>query len=240
MIEDFNLGEIDFDFDLGDFELDAETEETEDAPQQFARVKKFKRPRVCKYEYAEKLASDIGDIKDGESVFCIVSGNFIAGDFIEAYLKVNNLTCDEIIVSVLSLSQENVDSLKNIFLQGRCKKMGLLISDYFFAHERRKDGGVPYIIDEMKDYDFSMAAAGIHTKIVLIKTTCGKNIVISGSANLRSSRNIEQVTIDNCNILYEFNRAWICDIIDTYQVTHKSLRAGKLWQKVTAQAEKVD
>ena len=236
MTTDFNLSDIDFSFDLG--ELDTETQESEDAPQ-FARVKRFKRPRVCKYEYAEKLAEDIGDIEEGDSVFCIVSGNFIAGDFIEAYLQKNKLVATEILISTLSLSSNNVDSLKNIFEHYSSDdfRMGLVVSDFFFSHERRKEGGINDIIETLGDYNFTLAVAGIHTKITLIKTVCGKHIVISGSANLRSSLNVEQITIDNSKTLYDFNRKWIADILNDYQATHKFLRRGNLWQLVANQGE---
>lgn len=226
---DFNLdvGEFDFDFDMfADFDGD----DNEQISTPFARVKRFKRPRVVKYKYAEQLVKDIGIIEPGEHINAIVSGNFIAGDLIEAYLSTNNLTATEIIIATLSMSRENVDSLKNIqdyFLSGR---MGLIISDFFFSHERKS--GVEDIINNLSDGNFYFAVAGIHTKITLIKTECGQHIVIGGSANLRSSLNIEQITIDNCETLYKFHRDWMSNIINKYHVTHKMLRREALWQQI--------
>ena len=46
--------------------------------------------------------------------------------------------------------------------------------------------------------------------------------------------NIEQITIDNCEILYNFHREWMADILNKYQATHKMLRREKLWQQVQA------
>ena len=48
---------------------------------QFARVKRHRKPRTVKYEYAAQLAKDVGRLEDGEHIFSIISGNFIAGDF---------------------------------------------------------------------------------------------------------------------------------------------------------------
>ncbi len=221
----------DFDFDFDD---DLFSDDSNDKfKTQYAKIKRYNRPKVVKYEHAKNMALEIGLLEKDEHIFALVSGNFIAGDFIEAYLVENDLFADEIIIATLSLSKENVDSLRNIQDFGRVDKMGLLVSDYFFSHERK--GGIEYIIKTLSEGRFMLAAAGIHTKITLIKTRCGMDLVIGGSANLRSSRNIEQLTIDNSKILYDFNRKWITELLTKYQATHKSLRGEKLWQQVVAE-----
>ena len=224
-------------FENFDFDLDA-FDEAEEAPStsgiiknSFARVKRHKLPKCAKYKYAQDLVKQIGDIQPGEHINAIVSGNFIAGDFIEAYLIDNKMIAEEIMIATLSMSRENVDSLKNVQNHALKGPMGLIISDFFFSHERKK--GIVDIIEQLsQDAPFALAVAGIHTKITLIKTTCGKHIVIGGSANLRSSMNIEQIVIDNCPIIYSFHRAWMADILNTYQATHQMLRREKLWQQV--------
>lgn len=207
----------------------------EDRHVEYARVKRFKRPRALKYEYAERAAREIGALEEGDHVDMIVSGNFIAGDFIEAYLATNNLVAEEIIITTLSLSRENVDSLKNIQIAYLAGRMGLIISDYFFANERQS--GVQDIITQLAGPDFFLAVAGIHTKITLIKTTCGRHLVLGGSANLRSSLNIEQITIDNDPAIYKFHRDWMSNILNNYHVNHVMLRREALWQQVAKNAE---
>ena len=110
--------------------------------------------------------------------------------------------------------------------------MGLLVSDFYFSHERKVL--VEYILKTLKHELFYFAVAGIHTKITLIATECGQYIVIGGSANLRSSLNIEQITIDNNKLLYDFHKEWVSIILNKYHVNHKMLRRGKLWQQVAA------
>ena len=195
---------------------------------QFARVRQWKPPRLLKYEYAKEAARGIGRVEAGEHVELIVSGNFIAGDFIEAYLEQNNLIASEIIISTLSMSSENVDSLLNVKRQYLTGLMGLVISDYFFAMERRD--GIQDIIEKLAGDDFFLAIAGIHTKITLIRTECSMSLVMGGSANLRSSRNIEQITIDNNADLYTFHRGWLAKILNDYQAQHTMIRRDRLWQ----------
>lgn len=208
--------------------------DAEDEPAQFARVKRFKRPRAVMYEWAQDAARRIGPLEEDEHVDMIVSGNFIAGDFIEAYLEANGMVADEIIISTLSLSRENVDSLKNIQQAYLTGKMGLIVSDYFFANERHD--GIEDIITQLADDDFYFAVAGIHTKLTLIKTQCGQNLIMGGSANLRSSLNVEQITLDNNQALYAFHREWMSKILNEYHVKHKMLRRDALWQLVVKNA----
>lgn len=228
---DLNAEFDDYDFDMDMFEDD----ENKPVASKFARVKRFKRPSCVKYKYAQDLVKDIGIIEEGEHINAIVSGNFIAGDLIEAYLFDNNLEAEEILISTLSMSRENVDSLKNIQDFRLNGVMGLVISDFYFSHERKS--GIEDIANELGNGQFALAVAGIHTKITLIKTVCGQHIIIGGSANLRSSMNIEQITIDNCPVLYAFHREWIAGILNQYQATHQMLRREKLWQQVTQDQE---
>lgn len=61
-----------------------------------------------------------------------------------------------------------------------------------------------------------------------------------GSANLRSSRNMEQFAIDNDRDLYEFHAGWILPLVERFAVTRKSIRGGCLWQQVTGQTAKAN
>lgn len=230
---DFNLNFDDLALDGLDLDMFLDGDEQPATP--FARVKRHFPPRCVKYEYAQALAKDIGPLEEGEHINAIVSGNFIAGDFLEAYLFENDLMAEEILIATLSMSRENVDSLKNIQDYRLIGKLGLIVSDFFFSHERKS--GIEDIITQLSPGAFTLAVAGVHTKIALIKTTCGQHIVVGGSANLRSSLNVEQITIDNCPILYAFHREWMATILNNYQATHKMLRREPLWQMVqTAKA----
>lgn len=157
---------------------------------------------------------------------------------IEALFEQHNYYASEMLIAMLSLSENNVDSLANIQRSGRVDKLGLLVSDYWYAHERRRDGGVPYITRTLGGEGFAFAAAAVHTKIVLIKTLCGKRLVLHGSANLRSSRNVEQFTIVNDEMLYNFNAEWIGQTINNFCIDKKSLRGEKLWQTLPGQVKK--
>lgn len=204
-------------------------------------IKRYPRPRTVKYEYSADMVKKMPDMQEGEALYAIVSGNFIFGDFIESYLVENNFMAEELHIATLSLSQDNVDSLRNIRQGGYVQDMSLIVSDYWYAHERRKKGGVPYIMEKLgAEGRFSFAAAGLHTKVTLIKTTCGRYMVLHGSANLRSSRNVEQFCVENNRELYLFNRLWMGKIMDNFKINKKTSRGGQLWQTVQEPIKKQD
>lgn len=242
-MKDFNL---EFD-DLTPFDLPEEIEgfdlqlapDTDAIKTESVKIRRYPRPApsAVRYERAKEMAESLPDIAEGETVFALVSGNFIFGDLLEALMVNRNWYAEEMIVATLSLGQENVDSLANLVNGGYVGWLGLIVSDFWYAHERRAAGGVPYIEKTLGGPSFTFAAAGLHTKITCIRTSCGRHLVLHGSANMRSSRNLEQVVIENNAALYEFNSRWMHHLLDAFSTTKKSNRGKKLWQSLPAQAE---
>jgi hypothetical protein len=184
------------------------------------------------------MAAALPDLTEGQSFYAVVAGNFIFGDFIEALMVEKNYFAEEILIATLSLGKENVDSLRNLQEGGYVRRLGLIVSDFWYAHERRPAGGVPYIEKTLGGAGFSFAAAGTHTKVTLIRTSCGRNLVLHGSANLRSSRNVEQFVIENNSDLHAFNHGWMSHLLEAFTATKKSIRGEALWQEVREQAKK--
>lgn len=193
---------------------------------------------AVKYERAEQLVADVGtSILAGERVDALVSGNFIFGDIFEALAVKHNLLMSELIVSTLSISQENVDSLRNLLVGGYLERLDVIVSDYFWSHNRQN---AAYIYDNLDvDDRFQLSVAGVHTKIALMRVGEQK-IVVHGSANFRSSRSIETFTVETNPDIYDFHREWKMRIIERGATIDKSkrrnpakaLRASKLWQAV--------
>lgn len=191
--------------------------------------------RLVRYEHAQDAADNI-ELAEGSRSHAIISGNFEAGDFIEALLMRKNIRATHMSISTLSMSENNVDSLVNLIEGGYLDRLDLIVSDYFFAHERR--GLVPYILEELDRADrFQFAVAGTHTKICAFETFGGHKVVIHGSANLRSSGCIEQITVEENQELYDFYREYHDRIIEEYSIINKSIRRNALWQVVARSRE---
>lgn len=215
-------------------------------PRNVAGVKgsRFIEPHDCeeiaefrvRYANAEKLAADVGDIPRGFRAFCLLDGTFIFGDFLEALIVRNNWLVEDLTISTLSMSQDNIDSLQNLMAGGYLQALNLIISHYYFATERR--GLMPYLYDALdKDDRLQVAVASVHTKIAMIRTACGKRITIHGSANLRTSSNIEQIVVEHSPDLYNFCHDVHASIIERHKTINKPVRRTQLWQAVLAPSE---
>ena len=191
--------------------------------------------RMVKYNNAEQLAKDI-EMGTGSRSHALLSGNFIAGDFIEALFVEKNIHTKCLSVSTLSLSDNNVDSFRNLIDGGYIDSLDFIVSDYFHGHEKHKFGLVPYMLQQLDvDNKFQLAVAQSHTKICIFETDGGKKFVIHGSANLRSSTCVEQIVIEENPVLYDFYKAYHDAVIKEYAIINKSLLRNQLWQAIQDQ-----
>ncbi|HSH51969.1 MAG TPA: hypothetical protein VK982_09640 [Bacteroidales bacterium] len=241
-MEDFSLNlenldfEIDdaFDLDVCDFKLDGFDLEEKNRyilPRIHAKVKNH----AVKYDHAEDFVEKFGQaILDGERVDTVVSGNFIFGDFFEAFAVKYDVFIDDLTCSTLSISADNVCSLENLIKGDYLGTLNLIVSDYWWSHNRQN---MPYIYEKLDiDNCFQFAVAGTHTKITLMRIGDQK-IVAKGSANFRSSRCVEEFTIETNPELYDFHMAWHQEILKDFGTIKKALRASKLFDKIIKNTE---
>jgi len=223
----FDFGSIDFNFNFDDKEGDNNDAECFEYESRYVTPPETPEQdsAFIKYENASKLSNTI-DLKKRSMI--IVNGSFIMGDFLEALVVNKNLHIKKMVISTLSLSENNIDSLRNLIDGGFVEKMDLLISDYFFKTEQEGHGQslMPYLYQELdNDNKFQLSVSRSHTKIVIFETFCGLKITIHGSANLRSSANLENLMVENNQHLYDFLEKDIySDIINKYwTIDHEKL-----------------
>lgn len=167
--------------------------------------------RLIKYENAVKLAKQT-DLRKMPRYECIVKGDFIYGDYIEALFVENDIYTEELTISTLSLGYENVDSINNLIQGGYVGNVRLLASVYFYANERKKGGVIDYLFKTIEKGKIQCAFADVHTKVVTFKTEGGRHITIKGSANLRSSGCTENFTIEDNKEIFDFFDSYHNDI----------------------------
>ena len=224
---DIGLSDLAIDFDGFDFGDGGDKLET-----RYVKPKFYVGDRRASvlYENAVKLASEIGPaILNGERVDVLVSGNFIFGDFLEAFAVETNCFIDDLTMSTLSVSKDNVDSLRNLVVGDYVGALNLIVSDYWYSHNRVN---IQYLYDQLDvDDKFQLAVAGTHTKIVLLRIG-ERKIVMHGSANLRSSRSVESFTVETEPTAYDFHHEWHSRIIAQYGTVRKSVRASALFDLI--------
>lgn len=193
--------------------------------------------KFLKYRNAEQLANDI-NFNENNRFFVIIDGSFFFGDFIEAFIVKHNIHVKKMTISTLSMNKNNVDSLANLINGNYVDELNLILSDYFYSHE--KHDLIPYIYETLDiDNKFQLSFAGTHCKICIFETVNKRKFVFHGSANLRSSSNIEQIMLEESEGLYNFMDEIQSNILEEYKTINKSLRGNKLWQIVNQEKEEV-
>lgn len=153
-----------------DFIPSDETEQT-----RYTNPKLIERESIqVLYDNAWKMAQSM-NIDRLQRIDAFISGNFIFGDFIEAFLCTHNCRAKEMTISTLSLNQNNVDSLEELIKNNYIGKLNLVVSTYFWGNERHVL--IPYIYKHLDiDDKFQLAVADIHTKTVHFATEGGAEI----------------------------------------------------------------
>lgn len=222
-----NIELPDIDLNLIDFIPSDETEETRYTVPKLAPM----RSDYIVYDNAVRMAKELR-LEKGQRFDAFVSGNFIFGDFIEAYLTEHEAHTEEMTITTLSLSENNVDSLRGLMDCGYIGNLNIITNPYFWAHERYRL--IPYTYKQLDiDNRFQLAVAGIHTKTCHFQTLGGRKIVMHGSANLRSSGNIEQFTMEENPDLYEFYDEHFKRITEKYATIRKPIRGNNAWDIFT-------
>lgn len=212
--------DINIDIDLSGFQLTKGTFKTRYVK---PRISKLKPESCMKYKKAEELAESV-DTSSGFRHYSIVDGSFVFGDFIEALIVKNNWYCEEMFISTLSLNENNIDSLENLFNGGYLGKLTLVVSAYFYSHERQPNRLIDYILRSLdKDDRLDLVVTRSHCKICQFSTDKGHKITMRGSANLRSSQNLEQLDIDDNEDIYNINRDHHYDLRVKYGIINKNI-----------------
>lgn len=219
--------DIDTEMDFTLFDYDREDNNSD---VRYMRPRPARMPTACvRYDNAEALAREI-DFKTGMRYDMFVSGSFIFGDFIEAFLRHNNCKATQMTIGTLSMSRENVDSLYLLMDKGFIDNLRLMVSDYFYGHERRDT--VPYIYKRLDiDNRFQLGVARVHTKTCHFQSLGGKKIVMHASANLRSSGNVEQLTIEENPTLYDFYEETYDILFNAFQTINHSVTSRSSWDE---------
>lgn len=230
--------DLDFDFDLGDFDV-----LTDEHPFQETTKQRILKPRIdmkaidtrlVNYENALQFVKDL-DLANNSRVYAWIDGSFIFGEIPEALGDIGHPVRKAWITS-LGLSEENVDSFYNCFALYGLEKLSLLLSGYFYSHEKNKI--IQYMLDKLDmeienpetgawEPCFQVGYFNMHAKIMCLELMDGTKLTIHGSSNLRSSNSVEQITAETDPELFDFNVAIIREFMRKYYTINHSVGSGR-------------
>lgn len=143
--------------------------------------------------------------ENGERLHCILRGDFVLCDLIPLIVRARG-RCPHLRIATLGLSTSNAECLRALQSEGLVGEITLVASHYFQQVDKNTTfrrvmtilGGAAKVIITRS-----------HAKVFLIPTERGDWFAIEGSANLRSSDNLEQIVIFNDKETHDLHRDWM-------------------------------
>ncbi len=147
----------------------------------------------------------------GDRTHCLLRGDFVLCDLIRAIVA-NTAPCPHLRVATLGLSVANADTLARLVELQAVERLTLVVSSYFQQVDKTTVfRAVMARLSSLGD-KARVVITRSHAKVICIPTTEGDWFTLEGSANLRSSDNVEQMLIFNDHAAHDFHAAWIDEL----------------------------
>lgn len=179
----------------------------------FHRVKgeeKNRRRGLKKWIRPENALALLPHLPEGpeDRTHAVLRGDFVLCDLIPAIIRERG-RCPQLHIATLGMSGGNAESLAALHQAGLVGGITICCSVYFRQVDRtstwpeveRHLGGIAKLIVSRN-----------HAKVIVLPTESGDHYVIEGSANLRSSDNLEQIVVFNDPDLATFHRGWMAEL----------------------------
>lgn len=141
----------------------------------------------------------------GEHTHAVLRGDFVLCDLIPAVIQARG-PAGHLHIATLGLSAANADQLVQLKAGAHISDITVLCSHYF--QQVDKTTVFREVAAKLREHG-RLVVARNHAKVICLPTRAGDAYVIEGSANLRSSDNLEQVTLFNDPELLAWHVEWI-------------------------------
>lgn len=181
--------------------------------------------RACRTREVNRTMRDARQIKTAaaaigalpgptEAIHMAISGTWALFHVIGAALEMAHpARIEELTIATLSFSRRNIESLCALVDAGKINAVSLLCSHYF-----KNTTPDLYTLAETEFAKRPDRARFLsirtHAKILAVRLTDGRTATCESSANVRSSKNCEQLSIFGDPQLYAFHRGWIAELFD--------------------------
>jgi hypothetical protein len=152
----------------------------------------------------------------GESVHTLLTGTFDFLLVLTCVIRSRPASCDTLRLATLAFSRRNTQELCRL-LDGRLvRHLTLLCSDFM---ARSNPGIYQGAFEELAGHrGQTVASARCHAKVSCLAFADGLRLVFEGSANLRTNKNVEQMTAINDAGLHDWHAAWIDQKVREHEV----------------------
>jgi hypothetical protein len=151
--------------------------------------------------------------EEAESVHIIMTGYYDLLHLLIVLLERFGCRCEVLRIATLSLSRRNVQEMAALLDQGKARTLEILCSDFFRKHD---EDIFKELCLEFHARGQRVAVARSHAKVVTIALDDGRRYVLSGSPNLRTNRNIEQIAVTRDPSLHAFYDQWLSEMMNNH------------------------
>lgn len=149
--------------------------------------------------------------EQGDHLHAILRGDFVLADLIPVIIA-HRGALTALHIATLGLSTANAEMLTRLKAQSLAPSITIVCSHYFQQVDKTT---VFREVSARLDGKARLIVTRNHAKVICLPTVAGENFVIEGSANLRSSDNLEQITIFNDAELLAWHVAWMEQLATT-------------------------
>jgi len=174
-----------------------------------------------------KIAADaIGSLPGpGDSLHLLVSGRFAMFHIIPAALTLAGCRIERLHIATLGFSRRNIEALAELLDAGTVGAAWLLASHYF---KGTSPTAYAYAVDVLgKRSAARFVSLRNHCKLLALRFTDGRTLTVESSANLRSCKNLEQMTLTGCPEVYAFHVRWMDELFTAAEAQDQAKRGGQ-------------
>jgi hypothetical protein len=158
----------------------------------------------------------------GESVHTLMTGFY---DLMHVIVRLLDRLgpCPSLRIATLSYNARNLAELSRLIEAGRVGTVSLLCSAFFRDHNKDL---FQRTREALAGAGGRVAAARNHCKVVCLRYPPGERLVLEGSANLRTNRNREQLTLVRGDTLHDWHCSWIDEVIGRHERDGEEAKAA--------------
>lgn len=172
----------------------------------------LKAKAEAKYRRAAKTAAELlPDLPErGEVVHALMTGSYDLAQVITAVVP-RLPALRHLRIATLCYSKRNVVELCSLLDTHKGMALTMLVSSFHREHNKELH---EWAVGELTGFPgVKLAAARTHCKVVGFDIAPGDALVFEGSANLRSNRNREQLSVFRDRELHQWHASWIDELV---------------------------
>jgi hypothetical protein len=145
--------------------------------------------------------------RPGESVHCLMTGLFDFMLVLTVLIQSRPAKCETLRLTTLAFSRRNVQELCRLIDSRFVERLTLLASDFMARSNAAVYQGALEELAQARGQ--TVASARCHAKVACLAFADGSRLVFEGSANLRTNKNVEQLTCIHDAGLHDWHAHWI-------------------------------